>query len=88
MQKGSFNTETFNIGKSTFTMRDWVEPTLYNTGETTVYLNGIGIDPGQSFGLGPSGVKMNGIISLNFPEDSPNKSEAKVNYALLEHICH
>lgn len=65
-------------------MIDWVEPTLYNTGKTNVFLNGIKIGPGDSFIIGPSGVLMNGILNLNFPDNGTEKSEVKVNYVLLK----
>ncbi|MDP2687527.1 MAG: hypothetical protein Q8O62_09910 [Aequorivita sp.] len=87
MYKGSFITDTFSLDKSTINMKDWVEPTLYNTGATTVYLNGIAIGPGDSFILGPSGVEMSGTINLNFSEDSILKNEVKVSYALLIKTC-
>lgn len=87
MYKGSFKTDTFNLDNSTITMRDWVTPTLYNTGKTTLYLNGIAVKPGDSFILGPQGVEMNGTHKINFPEDAIQKSEAKVNYVLLVKSC-
>ena len=86
MHKGSFITETFNPSKPTIVMRNWVEPTLYNTGETTVFLNGIAIAPKDSFILGAIGVEMNGTYNILFPE-STKKNEVKVNYVLLTKAC-
>lgn len=83
MNKGLFKTETFNPGKFIIEMNDWVEPTLYNTGETTVHINGIAIPPKASFALGPANVRMTGNIVINFLEDNPNKQEVKVNYVLI-----
>lgn len=85
MQKGNFKTETFNQGKPTITMIDWVEPTIYNNGTSIVNVNGMNIKPGTSFRLGPANVKMNGVIHLQFP--IAGRHDIKVNYTLLEKPC-
>lgn len=86
MYKGSFITEIFDPAKPTVNMKDWVEPTLYNSGESTVYLNGIAIDPGDSFIIGPAGVQMNGTLNLIFNDDNV-KNEVRINYVLIVQNC-
>lgn len=83
MYKGQFRTDTFNVSKPEIIMRNWVQPTLYNTGEEIIFLNGIAICPGDSFVIGANGVEMNGVINLIFDEGI-GKKEAKVNYVLLQ----
>lgn len=85
MYKGLFKTETYNAQKPTINMVDWVEPTLYNNGTSTVLLNGMKILPGDSFILGPSGVEVSGFVNLVFPETG--KHDIKVNYTILKKIC-
>lgn len=85
MYKGIFRTDTFNEDNPQINMDQWVEPTLYNTGTAVVYLNGIAIEKGASFILGPSSVEMNGTIALTFSEEG--KKEVKVNYVLLQKQC-
>lgn len=85
MERGRFITDNFNQEKPTISMVDWVEPTIYNNGDSTVNINGMKLKPGGIFRLGPAGVKMHGTVHLFFPE--AGNHEVKVSYTLLEKSC-
>lgn len=87
MQRGSFRTESYDPSKPTIVMVDWVEPTAYNNGTSTVIINGIRLKPNASFKLGASGALMNGEVHIQFQMDDPTqRHDVKVNYVLL-HDC-
>lgn len=82
MYKGRFYTETYSPEKTIIHMKNWVEPTMHNVGDTTAYLNGIAIAPGDTFILGPAHVEMSGTLEVQFLKSSL-RQEVKINYVLL-----
>jgi hypothetical protein len=79
MIKGQFQSKRFNPANPTIIMENWIEPTLYNSGDCPVYYQGIPVMPKGVIVLGPSGVLQNGIIDLRFPESGDLK-EVIVTY--------
>jgi hypothetical protein len=85
MQKGFFITDTFNEANPTINMENWIEPTIYNNGDSIVSINGMILKPTGIFRVGPAGVEMNGPIHLFFPEEG--KHDIKVSYTVLQKSC-
>jgi hypothetical protein len=85
MYKGHFRTDTFNENNPEIQMNDWVEPTLYNNGNTDIYVNGMTLRPQGILRLGPANVEMNGTVHIRFPETGSH--DVKVNYVIIEKPC-
>lgn len=85
MEKGSFITDTYNEENDVINMEGWLEPTLYNNGQTNVFINGMKLRPQGYFRLGPSNVAMYGSINLQF--QGTGRTDIKVSYCLLQKNC-
>lgn len=87
MLTARFVQETITIDNLSFSLDGKIEPKFFNTGDTSVRINNVMIQPFESFSAGFTGMKSSGRISIEFLEAGKNRVDCFYGIEQTETKC-